>query len=129
MVTLREFSKVFWTITRLSVTGRTPDSRFIHKWLWGPDIQPSIHQEYDVKQGELTINHIKINAHCGTDKRGLVEMGWGLKTELFSDLILDAPITHMLVTPIKGGHEVYIDVKLDQLKAMCLLEQEKEEKK
>lgn len=125
MITLREFAEVYWTITELHVDARDSNGHLYHTWLWGDKIIPSIHQQYDVEQGKLTINHVRINAHGEAKKNGITEIGWGLKTELISDLILDAPLTHLAIgTSANNGSTVWADIELDELKVMCLLSQE-----
>lgn len=122
MITLRELFEVFWTITRVEVTARKHDMNYIHRWIYGEDINISSHMLYDCKDGLLSIIDKKINYH-GDDGRGGPEMGWGVKEKLFPKELLDARITHMsVVNHHSGEHTLYVDIVMHELTAMSLIE-------
>ena len=64
----------------------------------------------------------KLNAH-GDNGRGGPEIGWGVKTELIPDVLLDAPITvlHAVPTFSSKDTEVRVDVTVHPLEVMALL--------
>lgn len=126
MITLREIFKVFWTITRAEITVRQPDLRFVHKWIYGENINESSHMYYDRISGRLSIIDRKINHH-GDDGRGGCETGWGVKEKMFPKDILDAPITHMsVINHHSGEHTLYVDIEMHELTAMSLIQEETE---
>lgn len=124
MMTLRDLFEVFWTITEANITARDADGKFLHKWIFGDKILVSRYMDYDIDQGKLTIVKEKINHH-GDPARGGSEMGWGVKTKLFQNDILDAPITHMTTASRgTGAHDLYADVEMQPLTVMALLPKE-----
>ena len=83
-MTLRELFEVMWAITELHITARDPGSKYLHRWIYGPDAQQkeTIHQYHERMEGKLTIVDGRINAH-GESTRGGSEIGWGVKEKLF----------------------------------------------
>ena len=126
-MTLREIFEAFWTITEVDVTARDADGRFIHKWIYGPNIHVSMFRRHEVEDGKLTIVDGKINTH-GDPARGGTETGWGVKTKLFPADMLDAPIRYMNVACYQGEqHALRVDVEMHQMTVMALVPGEKKE--
>lgn len=120
MMTLRDLFEVFWTITEATITARDADGKFLHKWIFGDDILKSRFMDADIDAGKLTIVNEKINHH-GEPSRGGAEIGWGVKTKLFPNDILDAPITHMTPTSYGNHHGILADIEMQPLTIMALL--------
>lgn len=128
MMTLRDLFGVMWAITEVRITAREPEEkRYLHKWIYGPNVHESTHMYYDRMHGKLSIIDGKINAH-GDPVRGGSETGWGVKTELFPKALIDAPIMHLGVINWKSGeYRVDADVEMPELTAMTLIPQEEKE--
>lgn len=129
MMTLRELFEVFWTITELEITARDPNTKYLHRWIYGPEAlkTETIHQYHDRMAGKLTIVEAKLNAH-GDPARGGAEIGWGVKEKLLPKELIDAPITHMgVIGHHSGEHTVYVDVEMQELTAMAIVPKEKKE--
>ena len=125
-MTLREIFEAFWTITEVDVTARDANGRFIHKWIYGPNIHVSMFQRHEVEDGKLTIVDGKINAH-GDPARGGTETGWGVKEKLFPADMLDAPIRFMSVgCHHNGEHTLRVDVTMHPMTVMALVPERKE---
>ena len=126
-MTLREIFEAFWTITEVDVTARDANGRFIHKWIYGPNIHVSMFKRHEVEDGKLTIVDCKINAH-GDPARGGIETGWGVKEKLFPKDMLDAPIRHMSAGCYRDGqHTLRVDLEMHQMTAMALVPGDKKE--
>lgn len=125
-MTLRELFEVMWAITELHITARDPGSKYLHRWIYGPDAQQkeTIHQYHERMDGKLTIVDGRINAH-GESTRGGSEIGWGVKEKLFPAELIDAPIRHLGVMNIHSGeYKVYADVEMPELTAMTIIPKE-----
>ena len=122
MMTLKDLVETFWTITELNVTAREPDGTFIHEWLYGEDINETIHMYHERVAGRLSIIKDRINAH-GKATRGGSEMGWGLEEKKFPKEMLAAPITHMSASTKwgSGGHRCSIDIEMQLLTALTII--------
>lgn len=123
MITLQELFKVFWTITEINITARSPDGLFLHEWIHGEDISVSTHMRYREQAGELTIKQEKINHHA-EQTRGGAELGWGVNEKLFPKAILNAPIRHMTTyeRSRNRGHYLNVDVEMQYMTAEILKE-------
>lgn len=122
MMTLRDLFDVFWTVTEVSITARKDDGEFLHQWIYGENINETLHMYHDRMAGKLTLVDGKINAH-GDPTRGGSEIGWGVKTKLFPKDLLDAPITHMGVRSYQSGtNSVSVDVTMHPLTVAALVE-------
>lgn len=125
MMTLRELSEVMWTITHVTITARDADLKFLHEWQFGPGLTESLQMYHKRMAGKLTIVDKKINAHGDANKSGVSEMGWGLKTNAIPKELLDAPVTHLNVTPSYSGEtHISIDVEMHPLTVMGLIPKE-----
>ena len=97
-MTLRDLFDVTWTITRVELTARDAEQRFLHEFWIGEDcdrehLPPGMIREWE--KDRLTLCARKINAH-GEEIRGRQpEMGWGLKNKAIPDELLDAEIVHL----------------------------------
>ena len=123
MITIRELSETTWDITRLNITVRRPeDGKFIHKWIYGENITETSSMYYDRRDGKLTIKEGRINHH-GEAGRGGAEIGWGLKTKMIPNKLLDAPVTRLRMHAMNKwkGTEVFVDVELHELEVMTML--------
>lgn len=132
MITLRELFQVTWDITLVKIWAYTPDGeklkdgmRLIHKWIYGDDIQESVHQRYDREDGKLSIIEGRINHH-GEPTRGGAEIGWGVKEKIFPKGLIDAQITHLSMhSRYKGnGCEVFVYIELPELEAISMIPEE-----
>lgn len=120
MTTLRDLIDVFWRITEINVTARDPDGVFIHQWIYGENINETMHMYYERMDGKLTIVDERINAH-GKPSRNGSEIGWGVEPKYFHKDMLDAPITHMDVGTRQNEKKIlYIDIELQRITAMSL---------
>lgn len=127
-MTLREIAAAMWDITHVTVTARDADGKFLHEWMYGPDITESIHMYHERVAGRLTIVEGKINAHGDADRRGFTEIGWGLKPGVIPKDILDAPVTVLHVTPSYSREtHVRVDVTMHELTVMGLIPREEED--
>ena len=120
MMTLRDLFEVMWSITEIEISAYD-DNHFVHRWIYGPKAldKETIHQYHDRMDGNLTIVQEKINAH-GEPTRGGAEIGWGVKTKLFPNALIDAPVTHLGVMNINAGeYRVYASVELPVEEQEC----------
>lgn len=116
MITLDELFKVTWDITEIQITARAHDLHFLHQWIYGEGITETSHMHYERVSGNLTFCPIKINAHGDDNGHGTSEIGWGVKEELIPKELREAPVTHLMMrTRCKGGHEVSVDVEMQEL--------------
>lgn len=124
-MTLRDLFKVMWAITEIRITAREPeDGKYLHQWIYGPDIHETTQMFYGKQNGKLTVVKCKINAH-GDETRGGSEMGWGVKEKLLPKELIDAPIRHLgVVNSRSGEYRVYADVEMQKLTVMTLIPQE-----
>lgn len=122
MITLRDLTNVMYTITHIDITARGPDGKYLHRWMYGPDIKETRHMYHDRLDGKLTIVDCKLNAH-GDSGRGGSEIGWGVKTKLIPGVLLDAPIIvlHVLPTFSSKDTDVRVDVAVHPLEVACLM--------
>ena len=126
MITLRDIFAVTWDITELQITAREPESlRFIHQWIYGEGIRETTHMYYDRLDGKLTLVSKRINHH-GEATRGGAEIGWGVNEKLFPAAILDAPVTHMLMSARSQsrGTECSVDIEMHRLTAETIITRE-----
>ena len=115
MMTLRDLAEVWWDIQLVSVDARTEDGKLLHTWEFGENIRETNHMWHDRKKGVLDIVDVKVNDHGKEKKNGRFEDGWGVNKKVFPDLILDAPISHMVPSPSNYfGDKVYIDVVMSR---------------
>lgn len=132
MITLRELFDVTWDITELDVTAREPETMtYVHQWLYGDGITETIHMYHERRAGRLSIIEGRINHH-GEPTRGGSEMGWGVDEKLFPADIIDAPVTHLVMTPRSRGNGTwcYVDIEMHPLTAQKYIkpfEEEEEE--
>lgn len=132
MITLRELFAVTWDITKVDIRAYTPDGErtkdgmsFIHEWIYGDNINESVHQRHRREDGELSIIEGRINHH-GEATRGGAEIAWGVKEKIFPKGLIDAQITHLSMHPrYKGnGCEVFVYIELPELEAMTMIPDE-----
>ena len=125
-MTLRDLFEVLWTITEAEITARDPNTAFMHRWVYGPNViqKESIHQYHERMEGKRTAVEVKINAH-GDETRGGSEIGWGIKEKLFPKELIDAPVTHLgVMNHHNGEHKIWADVEIPELTAMTLIPKE-----
>lgn len=119
MITLREIFEVTPTTTRVNVTAREEDLRFIHKWIIGekaPHI--TMYLRHDILNGKLSDIALKINVHHDVDRRGMSKTGWGLRDQTIPKELLDAEITRLSMRCADGvSYEVNVDIILQKLTA------------
>ena len=118
MMTLKDLFEVHWNVIELNITGRNPEGRLIHQWIYGENIYVSIHMKRRVDEGELTIVDKKINYHRDLKSDGGAEMGWGVKEKVLPKALITAPVTRLMFSSKHEGSLVYADVELSDLTAM-----------
>ena len=133
MITLRELFQVTWSITKINIRAYTPDGvrtkdgmSFIHEWIYGDNINESVHQRHDREDGKLSIIEGRINHH-GESTRGGAEIAWGVKEKIFPKGLIDAPITHLIMNSRYGAHsgcEIYVNIELPELEAISMIPEE-----
>lgn len=127
MIALNELSRVIWNITRLDITARDNEGKFLHRWIYGEQITETIHMYHERIAGRLTIVEGKINGQ-GDMTRGGAEIGWGLKTDLIPKQLLTAPVTKLTPVNYKSGRlELMMDVEMHPLTVMGLIPEEDED--
>jgi len=94
------------------------------------DIYETIHMYHDRKAGKLSIINCKANHH-GEPTRGGSEIGWGINEKLFPTEIIDAPVTHLLMTPRSRGNGTWccVDIEMHPLTAQKYIKPFEEEEK
>lgn len=122
-----DISRVAWTITRLDVTARAEDTRFLHRWIIGekpPHIKEGGRMFWEVRRGEISIVKRKINGHCDRKANGQPEMGWGLDEKALPCELLEAEITRLDMRCSDGvTYTVSVDVLMSPIMAEMLTQQ------
>ena len=118
MMTLKDLFNVHWNVMELNITGRNPDGRFIHEWIYGEKIYVSGHMKRRVDEGELTIVEKKINYHHDRKSDGSAEIGWAVKEKELPKALITAPVVHLGFSSKYEGTLIYADVELSELTAM-----------
>lgn len=129
MITLRDLFAVTWDITELDITAREPETMtYVHRWLYVEDIYETIYMYHARKAGKLSIINDKINHH-GEPTRGGSEIGWGVNEKLLPADIIDAPVTHLLMTPMARGNgtRCCVDIEMHPLTAQKYIKPFEEE--
>lgn len=122
MVTLRELFSLTYNIAELDITAREPDTRYIHRWIYGEYIDESVHMFHDRRAGKLTIIKKKIQFHGKPAKGGYPETGWGVNEKLIHKELIDAPITHLSMLPMCQGRgtSCRVDIEMQKLTALAV---------
>lgn len=123
MMTIRDICEACISITEIDVTARRDDLSYIHRWIYGQGIDTPPKWLQEMEEGRLTITECKLNYHGDRKKNGQTEGGWGVKTELLPQEILDAPVRTMHLSP-RGcwdGEALRVDVEMHDLTAAKLI--------
>lgn len=125
-MTIRDIAKVTWTITRLDITAREENTRFLHRWIIG-EKAPFVGQGglfWDIANGKVSDIEKKINVHNSRKANGQPEIGWGLNDTALPAELLDAEITHLGMRCRDGvEYEVTVDIALSSLTVEMLKSQ------
>jgi len=115
-MTLKDLFDVMWDITEAGITCRN-DSKYIHKFIFGPETPWGSGLLYDIKSGRVTAVIGPINAHGIAKGRNNPEIGWGYLEKSIPKELMEAPVVHLLVSsmPKGNGHRVSIDVEIQPL--------------
>ena len=124
MVKLGDLLDIIWRVTELDVRAYD-NNRLQHEWIFGEQVDETVHQWYSRTKGELSIIDRKINLHGDQiRKNGLWETGWGPNKKNIPQEILDAEVTHMLLFdswyPDHDGKKLSVSVNMDALTVQTL---------
>ena len=124
MVKLGDLLDIIWSVTELDVRAYD-NNRLQHEWIFGEQVDETVHQWYSRTKGELSIIDRKINLHGDQiRKNGLWETGWGPNKKNIPQEILDAEVTHMLLFdswyPDHDGKKLSVSVNMDALTVQTL---------
>ncbi len=124
MVKLGDLLDIIWRVTELDVRAYD-NNRLQHEWIFGEQVDETVHQWYSRTKGELSIIDRKINLHGDQiRKNGLWETGWGPNKKNIPQEILDAEVTHMNLFdswyPDKNGKKLSVSVNMDALTVQTL---------
>ncbi len=115
MVILKDLLYILCDVTELKVWAYS-DFRLQHEWIFGEDIEETIHQYRDRERGVLSIIDEKINVHNDLKRNGTGEMGWGVKYDSIPKEILEAEVTHILLSGrYTEGRELSVHIVLDEM--------------
>ena len=104
MVILKDLLNVLHDVTKLQVWAYD-NCLLQHQWIFGEDIDETIHQYHDREKGILSIIDRKINHHNEPRRNGTSEVGWCVKFEAIPKEILDAEVWHILLHGRFEGRE------------------------
>lgn len=119
MVILSDLLDIIWDVTELHVFAYD-DFHLQHEWIFGDQVDETVHQWHRRRQGILSIIDRKINHHNDPKKNGTSEMGWYVNKEPIPEAILQATVTTMNLTTAHGrfcgpnGHELTVQVDMDK---------------
>jgi len=126
-MTIRNIAKLTWTITRLDITARDENGRYLYRWIIGEEAPFVGHGGlfWDIAKGKVSDIEKKINVHNDQKANGQPEMGWGLDDTALPAELLDAEITCLGMRCWKGGveYEVTVDVVLSSMMVEMLKSQ------
>lgn len=125
-MTIRDLAKVTWTITRLDITARDDNTRYLHRWIIGEKASYVGHGSlfWDIAKGKVSDIEKKINVHNNRKANGQPEIGWGLDDTALPSELLDAEITHLGMRCRDGiEYEVTVDLVLPSLTVEMLKSQ------
>lgn len=125
-ITIRNIADVTWTITRLDITARDEESRYLHRWIIGENAPHVGHGKlfWDIATGKVSDIKKKINVHNNQKKNGQPEIGWGIDDTSIPAELLDAEITKLGMRSRDGiEYEVTVDVLLPLLMVEILKSQ------
>lgn len=115
MVILKDLLYILHDVTALEVWAYS-DFHLQHQWIFGEDIKETIRQYRDRERGVLSIIDERINVHNEPKKNGTGEIGWGTKYDAIPKEILEAEVTHILLSGRYGeGRELYVHIYLDEM--------------
>ena len=124
-MTIRELFDVCWTIDKVWVRARAEDLRLLHSFVIGEYKRWELGRNtiWRIESGEVSYIPLKVNAHGDPGKHG-PEMGWGLKSKVIPDEILDAPVTEMDLTRYSGqeGKELHVSITLPVIQCEMMKE-------
>ena len=118
-VILSDLLDIIWDVTELNVLAYD-EYRLQHEWIFGNQVEETVHQWHRRRQGVLSIIDRKINHHNDPKKNGIGEMGWGVNKGPIPEAILQAKVTTMNLTPASGrfcgpnGRELTVQVDMDK---------------
>lgn len=112
-MTIRDIAKVTWTVTRLDITAREEDNRYLRRWIIGEEAPFIGHGGLflDIAKGEVSDIEKKINVHNNRKANGQPEIGWGLDDTALPAELLNAEITRLGMR-CRNGIEYEVDVDL-----------------
>lgn len=96
MVILKDLLKVLFDVTKIQLLAYD-NYKLQHTFIFGTDIDETIHQYRDRQLGKLSIIDEKINVHGDVKKSGVAEIGFNVKLDAIPDEILNAEVTHILL--------------------------------
>lgn len=114
MVILKDLLNILHDVTKLEVWAYA-DYKLQHQWIFGEDIEETIHQYRDRERGVLSIIDQKINVHNEPKKNGTGEVGWCVKLEAIPKEILNTEVWHILLSGRFEGRELLVYVNMDTL--------------
>lgn len=114
MVILKDLLNILHDVTKLEVWAYA-DYKLQHQWIFGEDIEETIHQYRDRERGVLSIIDQKINVHNEPKKNGTGEVGWCVKLEAIPKEILNTEVWHILLSGRFEGRELLVYVNMDAL--------------
>ena len=114
MVILKDLLNIMHDVTKLEVWAYA-DYKLQHQWIFGEDIEETIHQYRDRERGVLSIIDQKINVHNEPKKNGTGEVGWCVKLEAIPKEILNTEVLHILLSGRFEGRELLVYVNMDAL--------------
>ena len=124
---IRDISEVTWSITRLDITARSEDTKYLHRWIIGekmPYIKPGSRMYWDEREGKISFVEKKINIHNSRKANGQPEIGWGIDESALPAELMDAKITTLSMNCANGiEYEVTISVILPPLLVDMLKQQ------
>lgn len=96
MVILKDLLKVLFDVTKIQLLAYD-NYKLQHTFIFGTDIDETIHQYRNRQLGKLSIIDEKINVHGDVKKSGVAEIGFNVKLDAIPDEILNAEVTHILL--------------------------------
>lgn len=118
-MTIKDLFEVMWSIREVEFAARDPESSHLLCQFW---IGEGCNRDHLPKgnvlewsKGRYYMTDRKINMH-GEPTRCGAEIGWGYKPKSIPDALLNAEITHLIVSNrCGGGYKIYADVSFDPM--------------
>lgn len=130
-MTLNDLFEVWWTIGEIGVTARNYKGEYLKRFIFGKNINVSMHMQHDIEEGKLRVMDRSINFHGEQRKNGPV-MEWGVDEKRIPPDIRDAEIMHMDAYKIQEWTHLSVDVYLAPLRVEMAdrwLDRKEEERK